>query len=85
MSKLWIAHPPEYACIGEKNLGNTKEFTIQCKIGEKTTTGEGTNKKLAKKLAAEAMLKIVLGEVRIKLCNVIFHTLAFILCYLTKD
>ncbi|KAK2720051.1 double-stranded RNA-binding protein Staufen homolog 2-like isoform X1 [Artemia franciscana] len=50
---------PIYSVVSEKNLAREPEFVIQVQVGEVVTTGVGTNKKAAKRKAAEEALKIL--------------------------
>ncbi|NXB86002.1 STAU2 protein, partial [Vidua chalybeata] len=47
---------PEYVLLSERGMPRRREFVMQVKIGNDTTTGTGPNKKIAKRNAAEAML-----------------------------
>ncbi|KAH0617638.1 hypothetical protein JD844_016085 [Phrynosoma platyrhinos] len=47
---------PEYLLLSEKGMPRCREFVMQVKVGNDTTTGTGPNKKIAKRNAAEAML-----------------------------
>ncbi|CAH2303291.1 double-stranded RNA-binding Staufen homolog 1 isoform X5 [Pelobates cultripes] len=48
---------PEYVLITEKGLPRRREFVMQVKVGSQTAEGSGTNKKVAKRNAAENMLE----------------------------
>ncbi|KAK3609026.1 hypothetical protein CHS0354_020689 [Potamilus streckersoni] len=50
---------PEYTLIAERGLPRRREFVIQVTVDDKTCTGTGPNKKLAKRHAAEAMLDLL--------------------------
>ncbi|XP_063814959.1 double-stranded RNA-binding protein Staufen homolog 1 [Pseudophryne corroboree] len=50
---------PEYILITERGLPRRREFVMQVKIGNLTAEGMGTNKKVAKRNAAENMLEIL--------------------------
>ncbi|XP_053552649.1 double-stranded RNA-binding protein Staufen homolog 1, partial [Bombina bombina] len=50
---------PEYILITERGLPRRREFVMQVKIGNNTAEGMGTNKKVAKRNAAENMLEIL--------------------------
>ncbi|KAF5901201.1 double-stranded RNA-binding protein Staufen 2 isoform X1, partial [Clarias magur] len=47
---------PEYTLLSERGLPRRREFVMQVKVGEEVTPGTGSNKKVAKRAAAEAML-----------------------------
>ncbi|XP_068042733.1 double-stranded RNA-binding protein Staufen homolog 2 isoform X5 [Anomalospiza imberbis] len=47
---------PEYVLLSERGMPRRREFVMQVKVGNDTTTGTGPNKKIAKRNAAEAML-----------------------------
>ncbi|XP_020025527.1 double-stranded RNA-binding protein Staufen homolog 1 isoform X3 [Castor canadensis] len=50
---------PEYTLLMERGLPRRREFVIQVKVGNHTAEGTGTNKKVAKRNAAENMLEIL--------------------------
>lgn len=50
---------PEYVLITEKGLPRRREFIMQVKVGNHTAEGAGTNKKVAKRKAAENMLNLL--------------------------
>ncbi|KAL3892074.1 hypothetical protein ACJMK2_004311 [Sinanodonta woodiana] len=50
---------PEYTLVAERGLPRRREFVIQVTVDDKTCTGTGPNKKLAKRHAAEAMLDLL--------------------------
>ncbi|KAM9178119.1 double-stranded RNA-binding protein Staufen homolog 1 isoform 8-T10 [Mergus octosetaceus] len=50
---------PEYMLITERGLPRRREFVMQVKVGVHTAEGMGTNKKVAKRNAAENMLEIL--------------------------
>uniref|UniRef100_A0A6I8NE58 Double-stranded RNA-binding protein Staufen homolog 1 n=1 Tax=Ornithorhynchus anatinus TaxID=9258 RepID=A0A6I8NE58_ORNAN len=50
---------PEYLLVTERGLPRRREFVMQVKIGVHTTEGAGTNKKVAKRNAAENMLELL--------------------------
>ncbi|KAM9296062.1 double-stranded RNA-binding protein Staufen homolog 1 [Gastrophryne carolinensis] len=50
---------PEYTLLTERGLPRRREFVIQVKVGNQTTEGSGTNKKVAKRHAAENMLELL--------------------------
>uniref|UniRef100_A0A8C5TK19 Double-stranded RNA-binding protein Staufen homolog 1 n=1 Tax=Malurus cyaneus samueli TaxID=2593467 RepID=A0A8C5TK19_9PASS len=50
---------PEYLLITERGLPRRREFVMQVKVGVHTAEGMGTNKKVAKRNAAENMLEIL--------------------------
>ncbi|XP_053309012.1 double-stranded RNA-binding protein Staufen homolog 1 isoform X2 [Spea bombifrons] len=50
---------PEYILITEKGLPRRREFVMQVKVGNLTADGSGTNKKVAKRNAAENMLEFL--------------------------
>ncbi|XP_075577555.1 double-stranded RNA-binding protein Staufen homolog 1 isoform X3 [Pelecanus crispus] len=50
---------PEYMLITERGLPRRREFVMQVKVGVHTTEGMGTNKKVAKRNAAENMLELL--------------------------
>ncbi|XP_074410022.1 double-stranded RNA-binding protein Staufen homolog 1 isoform X6 [Zonotrichia albicollis] len=50
---------PEYMLITERGLPRRREFVMQVKVGVHTAEGMGTNKKVAKRHAAENMLEIL--------------------------
>ncbi|KAM8946197.1 double-stranded RNA-binding protein Staufen homolog 1 isoform 2-T2 [Pelodytes ibericus] len=50
---------PEYILITEKGLPRRREFVMQVKVGTHTAEGMGTNKKVAKRNAAENMLELL--------------------------
>ncbi|KAI5617140.1 double-stranded RNA-binding protein Staufen-like 2 isoform X1, partial [Silurus asotus] len=47
---------PEYTLLSERGLPRRREFIMQVKVGDEVTSGTGSNKKVAKRTAAEAML-----------------------------
>ncbi|XP_041103447.1 double-stranded RNA-binding protein Staufen homolog 2-like isoform X1 [Polyodon spathula] len=47
---------PEYALLSERGMPRRREFIMQVKVGNESATGNGYNKKAAKRNAAEAML-----------------------------
>ncbi|XP_013798288.2 double-stranded RNA-binding protein Staufen homolog 2 isoform X1 [Apteryx mantelli] len=47
---------PEYVLLSERGMPRRREFVMQVKVGNEITTGTGSNKKIAKRNAAEAML-----------------------------
>lgn len=51
--------PPDYELLYEKAKGNEREFKIQVTVSQHKATGCGSNKKEAKKKAAEAMLQLI--------------------------
>lgn len=50
---------PVYTLITERGLPRRREFIVQVEVEEKTCTGSGPNKKLAKRAAAEGMLQLL--------------------------
>ncbi|XP_061487337.1 double-stranded RNA-binding protein Staufen homolog 1 isoform X3 [Rhineura floridana] len=50
---------PEYMLITERGLPRRREFVMQVKVGMHTAEGMGTNKKVAKRSAAENMLELL--------------------------
>ncbi|XP_054429600.1 double-stranded RNA-binding protein Staufen homolog 1 isoform X3 [Pteronotus mesoamericanus] len=50
---------PEYMLLTERGLPRRREFVMQVKVGNHTAEGMGTNKKVAKRNAAENMLEIL--------------------------
>ncbi|XP_048352454.1 double-stranded RNA-binding protein Staufen homolog 1 isoform X6 [Sphaerodactylus townsendi] len=50
---------PEYMLITERGLPRRREFVMQVKVGVHTADGMGTNKKVAKRNAAENMLEVL--------------------------
>lgn len=50
---------PEYMLLTERGLPRRREFVMQVKVGHHTAEGAGTNKKVAKRNAAENMLEIL--------------------------
>lgn len=48
---------PEFELTGEEGTPNEKVFTMQVKIGDRTYTGEGKNKKAARHAAASTALE----------------------------
>ncbi|XP_004475345.1 double-stranded RNA-binding protein Staufen homolog 1 isoform X7 [Dasypus novemcinctus] len=50
---------PEYMLLTERGLPRRREFVMQVKVGNHTAEGTGTNKKVAKRSAAENMLEIL--------------------------
>ncbi|RUS91611.1 hypothetical protein EGW08_000584 [Elysia chlorotica] len=50
---------PVYTLVSERGLPRRREFVMQVEVEEKSCTGTGPNKKLAKRAAAEAMLLIL--------------------------
>ncbi|KAK3777175.1 hypothetical protein RRG08_010829, partial [Elysia crispata] len=50
---------PVYTLMSERGLPRRREFVMQVEVEEKSCTGTGPNKKLAKRAAAEAMLLIL--------------------------
>ncbi|XP_021570064.1 double-stranded RNA-binding protein Staufen homolog 1 isoform X1 [Carlito syrichta] len=50
---------PEYLLLTERGLPRRREFVMQVKVGNHTAEGVGTNKKVAKRNAAENMLEIL--------------------------
>uniref|UniRef100_A0A8D2I974 Staufen double-stranded RNA binding protein 1 n=1 Tax=Urocitellus parryii TaxID=9999 RepID=A0A8D2I974_UROPR len=50
---------PEYTLLTERGLPRRREFVMQVKVGNHTAEGTGTNKKVAKRNAAENMLEIL--------------------------
>ncbi|XP_064321239.1 double-stranded RNA-binding protein Staufen homolog 1 isoform X5 [Phalacrocorax carbo] len=50
---------PEYMLITERGLPRRREFVMQVKVGVHTAEGMGTNKKVAKRNAAENMLELL--------------------------
>ncbi|KAM4842275.1 double-stranded RNA-binding protein Staufen homolog 1 isoform 2-T4 [Thomomys bottae] len=50
---------PEYVLLMERGLPRRREFVMQVKVGNHTAEGAGTNKKVAKRNAAENMLEIL--------------------------
>ncbi|XP_012583829.1 PREDICTED: double-stranded RNA-binding protein Staufen homolog 1 isoform X1 [Condylura cristata] len=50
---------PEYMLLTERGLPRRREFVMQVKVGNHTAEGAGTNKKVAKRNAAENMLEIL--------------------------
>ncbi|KAK0066309.1 double-stranded RNA-binding protein Staufen [Biomphalaria pfeifferi] len=50
---------PLYTLIAERGLPRRREFIMQVDVEDKTSTGTGPNKKLAKRSAAEAMLQLL--------------------------
>ncbi|XP_006839260.1 PREDICTED: double-stranded RNA-binding protein Staufen homolog 1 isoform X1 [Chrysochloris asiatica] len=50
---------PEYLLLTERALPRRREFVMQVKVGNHTAEGAGTNKKVAKRNAAENMLEIL--------------------------
>jgi len=50
---------PVYTLVTERGMPRRREFVVQVEVEEKTCTGSGPNKKLAKRSAAEAMLQLL--------------------------
>lgn len=50
---------PVYSLVAERGVPRRREFVMQVQVGDKTCTGAGPNKKLAKRNAAEAMLQLL--------------------------
>lgn len=50
---------PEYMLITERGLPRRREFVMQVKVGAHIAEGNGTNKKVAKRNAAENMLELL--------------------------
>ncbi|KAH9490575.1 hypothetical protein Btru_034158 [Bulinus truncatus] len=50
---------PLYTLVAERGLPRRREFIMQVEVEDKTSTGTGPNKKLAKRSAAEAMLQLL--------------------------
>lgn len=50
---------PEYILLTERGLPRRREFVMQVKVGNQTAEGMGTNKKVAKRKAAENMLELL--------------------------
>jgi len=50
---------PVYSLVAERGIPRRREFVIQVQVSDKTCTGTGPNKKLAKRNAAEAMLQLL--------------------------
>lgn len=50
---------PEYTLLTERGLPRRREFVMQVKVGNHSAEGTGTNKKVAKRNAAENMLEIL--------------------------
>ncbi|XP_041360861.1 double-stranded RNA-binding protein Staufen homolog isoform X2 [Gigantopelta aegis] len=50
---------PVYSLVAERGLPRRREFVIQVQVEDKSCTGVGPNKKLAKRNAAEAMLHLL--------------------------
>ncbi|GFS04282.1 double-stranded RNA-binding protein Staufen homolog [Elysia marginata] len=50
---------PVYTLVSERGLPRRREFLMQVEVEDKSCTGSGPNKKLAKRAAAEAMLLIL--------------------------
>ncbi|XP_066243642.1 double-stranded RNA-binding protein Staufen homolog 1 isoform X4 [Saccopteryx leptura] len=50
---------PEYMLLTERGLPRRREFVMQVKVGNHTAEGTGSNKKVAKRNAAENMLEIL--------------------------
>uniref|UniRef100_A0A2K6GV13 Double-stranded RNA-binding protein Staufen homolog 1 n=1 Tax=Propithecus coquereli TaxID=379532 RepID=A0A2K6GV13_PROCO len=50
---------PAYMLLTERGLPRRREFVMQVKVGNHTAEGAGTNKKVAKRNAAENMLEIL--------------------------
>ncbi|KAM4692118.1 double-stranded RNA-binding protein Staufen homolog 1 isoform 2-T3 [Rhinophrynus dorsalis] len=50
---------PEYILITERGLPRRREFVMQVKVGNHAAEGMGTNKKVAKRNAAENMLELL--------------------------
>ncbi|XP_070237167.1 double-stranded RNA-binding protein Staufen homolog 1 isoform X3 [Bos mutus] len=50
---------PEYLLLAERGLPRRREFVMKVKVGNHTAEGSGTNKKVAKRNAAENMLEIL--------------------------
>ncbi|XP_012827228.2 double-stranded RNA-binding protein Staufen homolog 1 isoform X3 [Xenopus tropicalis] len=50
---------PEYILITERGLPRRREFVMQVKVGNHSAEGMGTNKKVAKRNAAENMLELL--------------------------
>ncbi|XP_055964426.1 double-stranded RNA-binding protein Staufen homolog 1 isoform X1 [Sorex fumeus] len=50
---------PEYTLLTERGLPRRREFVMQVKVGNHTAEGTGTNKKVAKRNAAENMLEVL--------------------------
>uniref|UniRef100_G3S8R7 Double-stranded RNA-binding protein Staufen homolog 1 n=1 Tax=Gorilla gorilla gorilla TaxID=9595 RepID=G3S8R7_GORGO len=55
---------PEYTLLTERGLPRRREFVMQVKVGNHTAEGTGTNKKVAKRNAAENMLEILAHQTR---------------------
>ncbi|KAF4075792.1 hypothetical protein AMELA_G00222840 [Ameiurus melas] len=47
---------PEYTLLSERGLPRRREFIMEVKVADEVTSGTGSNKKVAKRAAAEAML-----------------------------
>lgn len=50
---------PVYTLVTERGLPRRREFVVQVEVEDKTCTGSGPNKKLAKRCGAEAMLQLL--------------------------
>ncbi|XP_067142126.1 double-stranded RNA-binding protein Staufen homolog 2-like isoform X2 [Centruroides vittatus] len=50
---------PIYTVIAERGEPRQREFIMQCSLGELSTNGTGSNKKTAKRNAAESMLQLM--------------------------
>lgn len=50
---------PAYSLVEERGHLTEKKFVLQVTVGKHEATGEGSNKKIAKKNAAEAMLELL--------------------------
>lgn len=51
--------PPDYELLYERAKGNEREFKMRVTVGQHQAAGCGSNKKEAKKKAAEAMLQLI--------------------------
>ncbi|XP_059482930.1 double-stranded RNA-binding protein Staufen homolog 2 [Neocloeon triangulifer] len=50
---------PEYTLVEDRNNSKRRQFAVMVSVGELCCTGYGPNKKMAKRSAAEAMLKTI--------------------------
>jgi hypothetical protein len=50
---------PEYTLVEERNSSKRRQFAVMVTVGELFCTGYGPNKKMAKRSAAEGLLKLL--------------------------
>ncbi|GAB6028431.1 hypothetical protein CHUAL_002591 [Chamberlinius hualienensis] len=50
---------PVYTLVAESGMQSRKEFVMQVQVGSNVCTGSGSNKKLAKRAAAEGLLQLL--------------------------